>query len=98
MGVYDVSRLYHPHGPVDASELRRLSFLFDQSTIEQVRGAAWSREVILYGKEEAGLFQEAAGIAAAGFAAHGFGVATGWPERRRRFGTGCSRTSRERLV
>src|SRR6266566_4767020 len=24
MGVYDVSRLYHPHGPVDASDLRRM--------------------------------------------------------------------------
>jgi len=28
---YDVGRLYHPHGPVDASELRRLSFLFGQT-------------------------------------------------------------------
>src|SRR6266516_2327076 len=57
-GVYDVSRLYHPHGPVDASELRRLSFSFGQTESNSIGDRAGDAKSFCMEKKKLDYFRK----------------------------------------
>ena len=62
--------------PVDASQFRRISSSFGLMGTNEL-GRATRSDVIIHGKKETGNFQEEAGNAATGVAAHGLAYGAG---------------------